>query len=260
MLWHQMSDDSDIDQETAGGTSDGSGEGNGDGPETRTSRLPRPTPSGRAVRARLFGFLALILGVVGIVLSVIALFLVLRAGFGVTSAVDDLLEPVSATIDRLETRIDQADDTVDRDGVAPEQMPALRARSEGLLDLTGSAVDLFAAVRDHPVYQWLPADLSALESSLDDYAGGASRIEEVVGRTADGAGLSAADSSTVATEIDTLQAGVVDVRQAVVEAARSLRRWIRIGAFFGFLGVLWGLWAQFCLARRGLRAVRGRPV
>lgn len=255
-----MSDDSDNEDETAGDTGEVLDERDGGAPETRTSPPPRATPSGRAVRARLIGFLAVILGIVGIVLSVVALFLVLRIGFGVTSAVDNLLEPVSATIDRLETRIDQADDAVDRDGVMPEQMPELRARSEGLLDVTGSAVDLFTAARDHPMYRWLPAELSALESSLGDYADGASRIEEVVDRTADGDGLSAADSSTVAAEIDTLQAGVVDVRQAVDEAARSLRRWIRIGAFFGFLGALWGSWAQFCLARRGLRAVRGKPV
>lgn len=233
-----------------------------DSPTLDLDEVPPPAAASPAgtVRRRLIGFLALVLGAVGVLASVVLAFLVLRTGFGASSAVDSLLDPVAATIERVDTRIDQADDAIDRGGVPSEGMPELRARSEGLLDVSGSAADLFTTVSDHPVYQWLPADLAPLTSALEGFTTGSSRVEEVVAATPDGDGLTSADAAIVADELDTLQAAVTDVGEAFNSAERSLRRWIRIGALFGFLASLWLCWAQFSLARRGLRAVRGRPV
>lgn len=215
---------------------------------------------GRALRSRFAGFLALALGVVGVVASVVFAVLVVRAGFGAGSAIDSILAPVSNTLDRIDTRIDQADDDVDRDGVPVELMPTLRARSEGLLDVASSGRDLFTTVEDHPIYQWLPAEMGPLGESLTTFSDGANNIEDLVSGTAENRPLSATDAGVIADEIDVLQAEVAGAGEALDNAARSLKRWLRLGALFAFLASLWSGWAQYCLARRGARALRGRPV
>jgi hypothetical protein len=211
-------------------------------------------------RRRAVGVLALLLGVAGVLASLGAAALVARTGFGATRAADRLLEPVAEQIGVVETRIDQADDAVDREGMATALMPELRARSEGLVDVTASARDTAATLRDHPIYGLLPADLDPLTASVDGFADGASRIEQVVAATAGNQELTGADASIVADELNTLQAGVAGAREAIDGATRSLKRWIRIGALVGVLISLWSCWAQFCLARRGFRATRGYSV
>jgi hypothetical protein len=57
-----------------------------------------------------------------------------------------------------------------------------------------------------------------------------------------------------------MQAQVTDTRVLIDEAESSLRSWIRLGSFIGFIASLWGLWAQVVLARRGWRGFRGRPA
>jgi len=217
-------------------------------------------PAGYGLRRRLTGFLALVLGVVGMLASLVVAFLILRTGFSATSTVDNLLSPVAETIGRVETRIDQADDVVNRNGVASELMPELLARSEGLSDVAGSGRELFTTVTDHPVYGLLPAQLDPLTDALDEFAASAVRVDEVVTSAAEGRDLKAADAELVADELDGLQAKVAGAGDALDDATRSLKRWIRFGAFIGLLVSLWSFWAQFVLARRGLRAVRGRPV
>lgn len=213
---------------------------------------------GGGFRRRLAGILALMLGVVGMVLAVVFAFLVLRAGFGATGVVDDLIEPVDRAIDRLETRIDQTDDAVDRDGMETEAVSRLAARSEGLLDMAASANDIFSAVEDHAIYRYLPADLSDLSASLASFEASATTVNEAVSDLGDGESLDGAGAGILADELDSMQTKVGDTRDAVDEAGRSLRRWIRLGSLGGFLASIWGLWSQFCLARRGIRGLRGQ--
>jgi len=213
-----------------------------------------------AIRGRLGGVSALVLGVVGIAVAVVGAFLIVRLGFGATSTVDRLMEPVDESIDRIEVRIDQADDAVDRTGLEPERLAELRARSDGLLDMTISANEIFLSVKDHPIYGWLPTDLSKLESALADFHGAAASIDGVVSDVRTGSGLRASDAVIVADALDGMQSRVTGIRSSVEDASRSVRRWIRIGAVAAFLVALWGLWAQVCLARRGWRGTRGRSL
>ena len=232
----------------------------GDTAVVTPAEVARRRRSSAGARRRVAGALALMLGIVGLVASLGAAALIVQTGLGATRAADRLLDPVAEQIGVVETRIDQADDAVDREGMTTALMPELRARSEGLLDVTSSARDTLTTVRDHPIYGWLPADLDPLEASVDGFATGADQIEEVVAGTTNGQGLSTADASIVADELNTLQAGVAGAREAIDGATRSLKRWIRIAAFVGFLASLWSCWAQFCLTRRGFRGARGlRP-
>ncbi len=213
---------------------------------------------GGGFRRRLAGILALILGIVGMFLAVVVGFVVLRAGFGATGLVDDLIEPVDRSLDRLETRIDQTDDAVDRDGMETEAVSRLAARSESLLDMAASANDIFSAVENHAIYRYLPADLSDLSASLASFEASATTVDEAVNGLGSGESLDGAGAGVLADELDSMQTRVGDTREAVDSAGRSLRRWIRLGSFGGFLASIWGLWSQFCLARRGLRGLRGQ--
>ena len=61
-------------------------------------------------------------------------------------------------------------------------------------------------------------------------------------------------------QLDELQGRVSDVRELLGSATSSLRRWVRFAALLGFIAALWGLWGQISLAKRGWRALRGRPA
>ncbi len=212
------------------------------------------------IRSRVVGLVALVLGLLGIVVALVSLFVIARAGFGASSAVDRLVEPVDGAIDRIETRIDQADDAVDPAGLETERLPVLAARSQSLLDMTITANQLFGAVEDHAVYGRLPIDVSALGDQLDDFEESATTIDGVVSGVARGDDLSRPDATIVADELGGLQARMADLRTTVDDAASSVRRWIRLGSLFGFFIILWGMWAQLCLARRGWRGLRGTAV
>lgn len=206
---------------------------------------------------RLGGLLALLLGVVGTLLALILAFLALRLLFGASGTVDDLMAPVETAVDRIEDRVDQTDELIDRRGIDQDQVGELRARVDGLVDLTTSADQSFDTVADHAVYGILPADLSGLGDALDGYVDSASAIDESLGSTPTPRPAAAA---VMADEIDGMQSRITDARDAVDDAASSLRSWLRIGGLLGFLGALWLLWSQVVLARRGWRGFRNRPV
>ena len=216
-------------------------------------------PSG-GVRRRLAGFLALLLGAVGMLVAIALGFLLLRTGFGARGIVDDLFEPVDAAIDRLEIRIDQADDAVTRGGVDSDGVEALATRSESLVDMAVSAKALFGSVQDQSIYRYLPADLSKVDDTLSTYETSATKVNDTVSRLQAGQSMPDSDAQVVADEIDSMQTMVGGLRESLDDAGGSLRRWIRISSFGGLLGALWGMWSQFCLARVGLRVLRGRAA
>ena len=113
------------------------------------AEVARRRRSSAGARRRVAGALALMLGIVGLVASLGAAALIVQTGLGATRAADRLLDPVAEQIGVVETRIDQADDAVDREGMTTALMPELRARSEGLLDVTSSARDKFHGTRDN---------------------------------------------------------------------------------------------------------------
>ena len=252
----------DIDELLAAVGSDG----DPDGPvgEGRAAVDSGPAEGGRArsraLRSRLAGLAALLLGLVGVLVSVVLAILFIVAGFRASSTVERLLAPLVSAVERVETRIDQADDAVDRDGLAAERVPELRARAEGLADVAATADDLLDGIRDHPIYRRLPADLGPLGGAVDDFVAGAERVDATVASTGDGRALSASDAAVVAAELNDLQAGVGAIEKSIEDASGSLRRWIRLGSFAGFLGSLWSAWAQWCLMRRGLLGARGRAL
>lgn len=217
--------------------------------------------TGSTARKRFVGFIGLILGALGILIALVSAVLVLRLLFVATSTVERLFEPLDAAIDRVESGVDLADDVADRDGVAPEAIGELEARADGLVDATVAANDIFDSIQNHPLYGLLPADLASLDAMLGKFETSAAAIDDsVASRTSVDAGLGPVNGAVVSDGIDDLQARVAEVRELRDDGARSLRRWLRVGALVGFLLTLWGLWAQICLARRGMRGVRGLPL
>lgn len=248
-----MSDDIDrLGESTDEPTVDGGGlldESEGWPTETTTEREDRPS--------RLVGLLALILGVIGALLALVAAFLFLRLLFGASDTATAALEPVASSFERLEERIDQTDDLVDREGIPADRMDELRARVDGMVDVSSAARQGFVAVDDHPLYRLLPAELPALGDALAGFQTSAETIDESLGA---GPSVRPAVAASVAEELDEMQADVSDTRSRIADATTSLRRWLRLGAFLGLLLSLWGLWGQVVLARRGWRGTRARAL
>jgi hypothetical protein len=214
-------------------------------------------PAGAGAGSRIAGMLALVLGILGVLLSLVTAFLFLRALFTASDLTDRAMEPVVVSFDRLEDRIDQADDLIDRRGIAEERVPELRARVDGLVDVSSAADQGFEAIDGHPLYRLLPASLSELGSTLEGFRSSAEAIDDSLGS---GPVVRPAVAASMADEIDGMQARVTEARNVIDDASSSLRSWIRLGAFLGFLVALWVLWAQTALARRGWRGLRGRQV
>jgi hypothetical protein len=217
-------------------------------------------PSRSGGRSRIAGLLALVLGIVGSLLMVVLAVLSIRMGFRASGTVDRAMEPVEVAFDRMEARIDEADDLVNRVGTDPDGVDELQARVDSLVDVTTGADQVFASVESHPLYRLLPAELSPLGDALGDFTDSANNVDELLGDTSNGTLLTPAVVDGVADQVDGMQSRVTSARTLLLDAATSLRRWIRIGSFLGFLGSLWGLWAQIQLARRGWRGSRGRDL
>lgn len=224
---------------------------------TEDAETPAVARRSSGVGRRLFGLLAFVLGVVGSLAMVLLAVLTVRFGFGASDAVDRALAPVESAFDRMESRIDQTDDLVDRDGIDGARVAELRARVDGLVDVSSGARQGFEAIEDHPIYSLLPAELSNLDESLAQFQESADGIESLLGSATAGRDVPATTADKVADEIDEMQARVSGVRSQITDAASSLRTWIRFGSFLGFLGALWGLWGQVSLAKRGWRRLRG---
>ncbi len=217
------------------------------------------TPSVRSrARPRLVGLLALLLGVIGSVIMVFTAALVIRLGFTASDTVDRLMEPVEVSFDRMEARIDETDDLVDREGIVDDRVDELQARVDGLVDVSTGAHQVFETIEDHPVYGFLPAELSTLGEALADFETAANTIDDRLGTATNGDRIEGPAAAAVADQLDGMQSRVSEVRELISSAASSLRWWIRFGALLGFLGSLWGLWGQISLARRGWRGFRGR--
>ncbi len=221
---------------------------------------PARTARASSFAGRAAGLIALVLGVVGVAASFTIGVLVVWAGVRASSTVNRLTEPLLENLDRIEARIDQADDAVDRDGIGAERMPELVARAEGLSDVTATAQELTENLEDHPVYGWLPADLAPLMDTVDEYADRAANVQGLVEANDEDRPLSAAVATEVVEELNAMQAGVTNVGDTIESAGDSLRRWIRIGSVIGLLVSIWSGWAQYCLARRGLRGVRAQTI
>lgn len=206
---------------------------------------------------RLVGLLAMVLGILGCLIALFLAFSSLRLLFGASDRADDAMDPLIASVDRLEDRIDQADDLADREGIEPDRVAELRARVDGLVDITSGAERSFAAIDDHPIYTLLPADLDPLGRALDRFSTSAGVIDETMGSSPT---VRPASAAVIADELDGMQSAVRGTRGTVDDALSSLRRWLRIGGLLGFLASLWGLWSQVALARRGWRGFRNRPV
>ena len=217
---------------------------------------PPATPEG-GPRRRLGGLLAMVLGLLGVLLALVIGFLSLQLLFGASGRVDEAMEPVGTAFDRLEERIDQADDLIDRRGIDTEQVGELRARVDGLVDVSTSASQSFAAVQDHPIYGLLPADLSGLGDHLDDFSASAAVIDESLGTSPT---VRPAAAAAMADEIDGMQGRVTEARGTIDDAASSLRSWLRIAGLLGFVIALWGVWSQLVFLRRGWRGFRNRSV
>ncbi|MGI9599208.1 MAG: hypothetical protein ACR2QK_23795 [Acidimicrobiales bacterium] len=227
-----------------------------------TGGTPTTVPDSKrsAARSRLGGLLALALGVLGSALMLLLAAVVIRFGFTASDTVDRVMEPVRVSFDRMETRIDETDDLVDRDGIESDEIDELQARVDGLVDISTGAHQVFEAVEDHPVYRFLPAELSTLGDALAEFEESSLSIDATLGDVESGDSVDAATAGQVADELDGMQGRVSDVRDLISSAASSLRRWIRFASFLGFLGALWGLWGQTLLARRGWRGSRGREL
>jgi small-conductance mechanosensitive channel len=85
----------------------------------------------------------------------------------------------------------------------------------------------------------------------------ATSIDDAMGSSAT---VSPAAARQIAGELDGMQSRVSDIRVMITDANTSLRRWLRLASFLGFLGALWVLWAQISLARRGWRGSRARSI
>jgi hypothetical protein len=220
-----------------------------------------PGPSaGAGAGSRMGGLVAMVLGAVGSLLMIVLAAIVIRTGFTAGDIVDRAMEPVELAFDRMETRIDEADDLVTPDGIRTDRVDELQARVDGLVDLSTGAQQVFESIEDHPMYRLLPAELSTLSTALVDFETSAATIDARLGDSADGDTLTPAVVTAVSDELDGLQGRVREVRDLLTSTSDSLRGWIRLGTLLGFFGSLWGLWAQICLARRGWRGFRGRPI
>jgi hypothetical protein len=213
-----------------------------------------PDEGGGAGR-RLAGVLGLVLGLLGLVLALVLTFLSLRQLFTASSAADRAMDPITAAVDRLEDRIDQTDDLIDREGVEADRVPELRARVDGLVDVTSLANRAFQAADDHPLHRLLPADLASLGESLSDFEASARLVDESLGSATT---VRPAAARAMADEIDAMQAAVTDTGDQLDGATSSLRTWLRIAGLVGFLVSLWLFWAQRCLFGRGWRGLRNR--
>lgn len=206
---------------------------------------------------RLVGLVAILLGVLGCLVALFLAFSSLRLLVGASHRADDAIAPVISSFDRLEERIDQADDLIDRQGIEDERVGVLRARVDGLVDISTGAQQSFDAIDGHPIYSLLPADLAPLGDALDRFAASATAIDASMGSSPT---VRPASAAAIADELDSMQGSVTDTRDRLDDATSSLRRWLRIGGLLGFLASLWALWAQVTLARRGGRGIRNRPV
>lgn len=209
-------------------------------------------------RSRIVGLVALLLGIIGSLVMVVVAASVIRFGFTASDTVNRAIEPVEVSFDRMEDRIDQIDDLVDRDGIVDDRIDELQARVDGLVDVSTSTHQGFEAVQDHPVYGLLPTEFSSLGDQLETFETSSTEIDSLLGQAEDGDTISPAATVGVAEQVDSMQGKVREVRESITSAADSLRRWIRLGSFFGFLGSLWGLWGQISLAKRGWRGFRGQ--
>ena len=245
---------------------EGTGEGGGDGgPGDLTGPAAEDVGAVGAVdgaeaggsRRRLTGLLAMVAGTVGAVLAIVMAAISIRAGFTASDTVETAMQPVVASFDRLDDRIDQTDDLVSDNGIDPDRLGELGARVDGLVDVSTGAHQGFEAIDDHPLYQFLPAELSKLGEALSGFEESAVSIDDALGESTT---VSPAVTKRISDELDAMQARVSDVRSLQADAATSLRRWVRFGALLAFLGSLWVLWGQITLARRGWRGFRARPL
>jgi hypothetical protein len=202
--------------------------------------------------------MALLLGLVGILIVLVFALASIRFGFTASDTVDRAMEPIEFSFDRLETRIDETDDLVGPDGIDPDRIDELQARVDGMVDVSTAAHQGFESVEDHPVYGLLPAEISDLGAMLAEFEASANTIDSRLGSASNGQQLSDPAVQAVSDELDDMQSRVSGGRELFGDARSSLRRWIRLGAFLGLLGALWGLWGQISLTKRGFRGLRSR--
>lgn len=217
-------------------------------------------PSSKEGPSRVAGLAALLLGVIGALVMIVFGFASIRFGFSASDTVDRTMEPIEVSFDRMETRIDETDDLIGREGIDPDRIDELRARTDGLVDVSTAAHQGFEAIEDHPIYSLLPAELSTLGSNLADFEASAMTIDSRLGSANNGDQLSDGVTRAVSDELDDMQSRVSGGRELFLDAASSLKRWIRIGSLLGLIGSLWGLWGQISLAKRGWRGFRGRQA
>ncbi|MEL6985466.1 MAG: hypothetical protein AAFO29_23750, partial [Actinomycetota bacterium] len=160
-----LGDESLVLTETGDGPLDGAGE----------------AAAGGSFGRRLVGLLATALGVLGCLIALYLAFTSLRVLFGASDRADNAMAPVITAFDRMEERIDQTDDLVDRQGIDAEELPELRARVDGLVDVATSADRSFDDIDDRALYNLLPADLDPLGDALDRFRTSAELVDETLG-------------------------------------------------------------------------------
>ncbi len=213
--------------------------------------------TGGQLGGRFLGLIATLAGLIGCLLSLAVVVVLLRFGLAAGDSTDRLIEPIASSVSQLETRVDQADELVGRSGVPQTDIDLLSARADSLADLADGAQRSLSAIADHPVYRWLPLELEPLEGVLGGIERSSTSIAETAASGADSGRIPTADAAQVSEELNQLQAGFGEVRDAVETARDSISRWMRLAALAGVGVALWSLWAQSWLLRRGWRGVLG---
>lgn len=206
---------------------------------------------------RLVGLAAIILGILGALVALFLAFSSLRLLFSASDRADDAMAPLIVSFERMDERIDQADNLVDRQGIEPDRVAVLRARVDGLVDLSMGTEQSFDALDGRLLYSLLPADLSPLGDALSGFRTSADAIDASMGSSPT---IRPAAAAAIADELDGMQSAVSETADVIDDTTSSLRRWHRIGGLLGFVASLVVLWSQVVLARRGWRGFRNRPV
>lgn len=213
---------------------------------------------GGGAKRRLGGMLAALLGLAGCVLGLALVFLGGRTLIGASDTADGLLDPVATSIDRMDVRIDQADDLVNRVGAEPVE---LRARVDGLVDVVGGTSLAYSALGNSPIYGLVPE--TDLAGTLADFQSSADEIDQTMALaagTGNGDGLDDTSAATVAERINNMQGQMTALQDQLDQTRSSFTRWLRLGGLAVMALGLWSLWAQYCLLRRGMRGLAGRPA
>ncbi len=216
---------------------------------------------------RTLGALLIVVGVVGLVLMLSAAAVTIHQGRTINQRADDILVPLAGGAQSFQEQLDATEQLVDELlAVVPTstivdlagQLAELTTRLETLNGYLNTARQVVTGLDGLP---FLPIDLSAIESDLDDLETGLAtltvRLEELSGLVLENQDVPAQIAAGVGEAINEVRTGIDNAQAEVGRISDAVDRWLVTGLVTVLVLLTFGVAGQVALIQLGRLQRRG---